>query len=79
MGTEFIGRTDANVAAEPDPATGAAIYGPLAGGNSGWLEFGRTSVAMLMWAVSMAQIAGGRRKAAALSLRACAPRCHSWE
>lgn len=39
-------RTVADVAAEADPFTGVAIYGPLAGGGSGWLEFGGTSVAV---------------------------------
>jgi subtilase family serine protease len=39
-------RTIADVAAEADPATGVAIYGPLASGGSGWLEFGGTSVAV---------------------------------
>ena len=39
-------RTVADVAAEGDPATGVAIYGPLASGGSGWLEFGGTSVAV---------------------------------
>lgn len=38
-------RTVADVAAEADPYTGVAIYGPLANGGSGWLEFGGTSVA----------------------------------
>ena len=38
-------RTVADVAAEADPFTGVAIYGPVAGGGSGWLEFGGTSVA----------------------------------
>lgn len=39
-------RTVADVAAEADPVTGVAIYGPLASGGSGWLEFGGTSVAV---------------------------------
>jgi hypothetical protein len=39
-------RTVADVAAEADPGTGVAIYGPLASGGSGWLEFGGTSVAV---------------------------------
>jgi subtilase family serine protease len=39
-------RTVADVAAEADPQTGVAIYGPLANGGSGWLEFGGTSVAV---------------------------------
>lgn len=38
-------RTTADVAAIADPFTGVAIYGPVAGGGSGWLEFGGTSVA----------------------------------
>lgn len=38
-------RTTADVAAVADPFTGVAIYGPVAGGGSGWLEFGGTSVA----------------------------------
>ncbi len=38
-------RTTADVAAIGDPFTGVAIYGPLEGGGSGWLEFGGTSVA----------------------------------
>jgi hypothetical protein len=39
-------RTVADVAAEADPSTGVAIYGPLVNGGSGWLEFGGTSVAV---------------------------------
>jgi len=38
-------RTVADVAAEGDPFTGIAVYCPVTGGGSGWLEFGGTSVA----------------------------------
>jgi subtilase family serine protease len=38
-------RTDVDVAAVADPATGVAVYGPVSGTGSGWLVFGGTSVA----------------------------------
>jgi subtilase family serine protease len=38
-------RTVADVAAVADPNTGVAVYGPVAGGKSGWMVFGGTSVA----------------------------------
>jgi subtilase family serine protease len=43
--TGCANRTTADLAAIADPFTGVAIYGPVAGGGSKWLEFGGTSVA----------------------------------
>lgn len=37
-------RTDVDVAAVADPNTGVAVYGPVTGTTSGWMEFGGTSV-----------------------------------
>ncbi len=38
-------RTEADVSAVADPATGVAVYGPVNSRRSGWLVFGGTSVA----------------------------------
>ncbi len=55
---QCAGRTVADISADADPSTGAAIYSSLSPGGAGWMEVGGTSLAAPLVA-GMIALAGG--------------------